>query len=141
MKRSYTILYVDDDIDDLHFISDAFEKYTDHLTVIHANNGIEGLKVLEKMHNSGSLPCLLIIDINMPVMDGKQMLEQLRAKLPFKYLPVILFSTSQSEKDREFAKNHDADFISKPKKYNELESLVSDFVTKCRIEVKKDSLV
>lgn len=137
MKRSYTILYVDDDIDDLHLISDAFEKYTDHLIVLHACNGLEGLETLEKMHEAGSLPCLLIIDINMPIMDGKQMLEKLRTHSLFKDLPVILFSTSNSENDKQFAERHDADFIPKPAKYSELKSLVSKFVSKCKIEVKK----
>ncbi len=37
-ERTSTILYVDDDTDDLLLISDAFEKYTDHLTVLHAHN-------------------------------------------------------------------------------------------------------
>jgi CheY-like chemotaxis protein len=73
VKKSYTILYVDDDIDDLLLISEAFQKYTDHLTVIHASNGVEGLKCLNKFLQQGKLPCLVILDINMPVMNGKEM--------------------------------------------------------------------
>jgi len=89
MKRSYTILYVDDDADDLALISEAFEKYTDHLKVLHAANGVEGLKVLDKLHKEDKLPCLLIIDINMPIMDGKQMLKMLRDQRTYTQLPVI----------------------------------------------------
>ncbi len=139
MKRSYTILYVDDDMDDLLIISEAFERYTDHLSVVHASNGIEGLKTLENMSKKGSLPCLLIIDINMPIMDGKQMLQKLRAQTRYDGLPVILFSTSSSARDRKFAEENHAEFISKPNGYGELESLVEQFVTKCRIEVRKSA--
>lgn len=135
MKRSYTVLYVDDDIDDLLLISEAFQKYTDHLTVIHAGNGVEGLKCLDKLHREGRLPCLVIIDINMPVMDGKQMLQKLRSS-PNRDLPVILFSTSQSESDKTFAERYAADFMSKPAKYSELKSLVEQFVSRCLFEVK-----
>jgi CheY-like chemotaxis protein len=139
MKRSYTILYVDDDLDDLHLISEAFEKYTDHLSVIHAYNGVEGLRTLEKMHKEESLPCLVIVDINMPVMGGKQMLEKLRAKPYYHDLPVIMFSTSQSQHDKAFAEKYDADFISKPEKYNELNALVEQFVNRCRFEIKNSA--
>lgn len=138
VKKSYTILYVDDDIDDLHLISEAFQKYTDHLTVIHAANGIEGLKYLNRLYQQGSLPCLVIIDINMPLMDGKQMLQKLRQS-PYKDLPVILFTTSQSDTDQSFADKYDADFISKPANYNDLKALVDQFVSKCRFEVKKSA--
>lgn len=139
MNTSYTILYVDDDIDDLQLISDAFEKYTDHLRVIHASNGREGLRTLDKMCKETSLPCLVIIDINMPVMDGKEMLEKIRTQPQYRGLPVIIFSTSQSERDRKFAENFDAQFISKPSRYDELKSLVDQFVNKCRFEVMKSA--
>ena len=137
MNKSYTILYVDDDLDDLHLISDAFQKYTDNLTVVHAGDGVEGLKVLQTMHEEGSLPCLVIVDINMPIMNGKQMLEKMRGLPAYKNLPVILFSTSDSFNDKSFAEKHEADFISKPAKYNELKSLVGEFVSRCRFEVNK----
>ena len=134
MKRNYSILYVDDDVDDLFLISEAFEKFTDDLTVVHAENGVEGLKTLEKMEEN--LPCLVIIDINMPIMDGKEMIVKLRTHSQFKNLPVIMFSTSGSEKDKQFAEDNDAEFISKPASYTELKSLVRQFVNKCRFDVK-----
>lgn len=137
MKRSYTVLYVDDDIDDLYLISDAFEKYTDHLTVVHAGNGMHGLQVLQKMNDNGELPCLVVIDINMPIMDGKQMLKKLRELPRYKDLSVILFSTSNSSVDKEFARSYQAEFISKPLSYSEMKSLIAQFVSKCRFEVKR----
>jgi CheY-like chemotaxis protein len=73
----------------------------------------------------------------MPVMDGKQMLKKLREHTEYKDLPVILFSTSNSPADKEFAHNHDAEFISKPVNYSGMKSLVEQFVNKCRFEVKK----
>jgi CheY-like chemotaxis protein len=137
MKRSYTILYVDDDADDLMLIAEAFERYTDHLTVVHANNGVEGLRTLDKMYKEHKLPCLVVIDINMPIMDGKQMLRKLRDHAGYKDLPVVMFSTSHSLQDHEFAETYDAEFVSKPSKYRELEALVEQFVSKCRFEAQK----
>ena len=136
MSRSYTILYVDDDKDDLAVISDAFEKYTDHLRIIHAHNGFEGLQLLKLMKKSSTLPCLIILDINMPVMDGKEALAEIRKNPDYKKIPVVVFSTSNKPSDRVFAESMGADFITKPSTYLKLESLVSEFVEKCLIEEK-----
>jgi CheY-like chemotaxis protein len=135
MKTSYTILYVDDDMDDLLLIGEAFEKYTDHLRVVHAKNGMEGLARLRSMQSKGSLPCLVILDINMPVMNGKELLRSMRQEKAFQNLPVIMFSTSNNPTDRLFAEKLEADYITKPLDYSNLKSLVSDFVSRCKYEV------
>ena len=96
MKTSYSILYVDDDIDDLFLISEAFGKFAHALAVVHAENGVEGLKTLEKMQEN--LPCLVIIDINMPIMDGLETTAYLK-KIK-SAIKVIFFS---SEDSTEFA--------------------------------------
>ena len=133
--RSYTILYVDDDHDDLLLVSEAFEKHTDDLRVIHAYNGLEALRILGKMKLDNSLPCLIILDINMPVMDGKETLKAIKDAEHFKEIPAVLFSTSTSGPDKKFAEDLGADFITKPIKYAHLENLVEQFVEKCRFEV------
>jgi CheY-like chemotaxis protein len=133
MNTSYTILYIEDDQDDLMLIAEAFEKYTDHLRVVHAPNGYEGLLALERMKQNGSLPCLIIIDINMPVMDGNETLRQIRSENEYNELPVVMFSTSSNPSDKKLAAELDADFMTKPSSIKEMEILVSAFVNKCRI--------
>lgn len=135
MKTSYTILYVDDDLDDLMLITDAFQKYTHHLNVIHAHNGLEGLRTLERMNENGQVPCLVIIDINMPVMNGKEMLKKMRSNKHFHHLPVILFSTSNRKEDQLYAQGLEADYITKPINFTDLEDLVEAFISKCKFEV------
>ena len=135
-NTSYTILYVDDDHDDLTLIAEAFEKYTSHLRVTHAHNGYECLQVLRKMHEQESLPCLIILDVNMPVMDGKQCLTKIKSIEEYKEVPVIMFSTSSREKDKTFAKNLGADFIMKPATFSDIEALVKQFVDKCSLQAR-----
>lgn len=135
MNESYTILYVDDDMDDLLLVTEAFEKYTDHLRVIHAHNGLDGWTKLRSMKTKGSLPCLLILDINMPVMNGKELLKNIREDESFHHLPVVVFSTSSNVNDKTFAESLDAEYVTKPLDFSDLKSLVAGFVTKCKYEL------
>jgi CheY-like chemotaxis protein len=135
MTSRYTILYIDDDQDDLLIISQAFQKYSDHFTVIHAYHGNEGLEILAKMNEEGHLPCLVILDLNMPVMDGKQTLSEIRKHEDYKSIPIILFSTSGVKQDKEFVENLNADFVTKPIHFSDMENIVKEFVQKCKLEI------
>lgn len=137
MKRSYTILYVDDDHDDLLLLAEAFEQYTDHLIVKHAYNGFEGIQTLEEMNRNGSLPCLIILDINMPVMDGKATLTKIKNTEAYKDIPVVMFSTSQNPNDVSFAENLGAEYFIKPISYNNMKELVGDFVKRCNLQIAR----
>ena len=135
MSKKYTILYCEDDDDDLLIISDAFEKYTEDLRIHHARNGHEGLEILKSMSEEQKLPCMIILDINMPLMDGKQALREIRKVKDYSNIPIVVFSTSQSEKERRFVESLGAEFIAKPETYINLEAVVKAFVDKCKIDV------
>lgn len=137
MKQSYTILYVDDDQDDLLLITEAFAKYTEKLTVINACNGHDGIQTLEKMNRNGSLPCLIIMDINMPVLNGLDALVQIRSQAEFKDIPIVLFSTSSNHKDAEFAAQWGAGYLTKPTSYGDLQDLVKEFVSWCSVKFEE----
>lgn len=74
-----------------------------------ASNGLEGLQVIEKNWID-----LVLVDINMPVMNGQKMIEELRAKPETSKLPVIVVSTDGSEACEEMAQRHAAHFVHKP---------------------------
>jgi CheY-like chemotaxis protein len=135
MTSKHTILYAEDDLDDLFFVKEAFEKH-DHIKVVHAINGLEALNILESLQEIDSLPCLIILDINMPLMDGKETLERIKSQKEFTNVPVVLFSTSSSLNDRQFAQAKGAELITKPLKFDDLEGIAKAFVEKCNFESK-----
>lgn len=128
-----TILYAEDDLDDLDMVRLAFEKH-DEIEIIHANDGNQALSRLHTMLATKSLPCLIILDINMPGMDGRQTLMQIKAMEAFQQIPVVMFTTSNSPMDMEFAKKHGADFVTKPLRFEEIENLAADFTRRCNFE-------
>lgn len=133
----HTILYADDDLDDLFIVSQAFKAQESDVTIIHAKNGLEALTYLDELHARNTRPCLVILDINMPGMNGREALVKIRQSNIFKKLPVVLFTTSSSLLDREFARKWNADFITKPLIYSELEGLARIFISLCGSEISK----
>ena len=108
------ILLIDDDEVDVISVKRAMQKVnvTSHLQV--AQNGVQALKLLRQQHQA-TRPSIIILDLNMPQMDGFQFLEELRADDELKSIPVIILTTSSAENDKIKAfQSHVAGYIVKP---------------------------
>lgn len=136
MVSKHTIVYAEDDMDDVFMVQQAFEQH-DHIKVIHAPNGSEALLVLEEMLTDNKKPCLVILDINMPVLNGKETLLRIKNHDELNDIPVVLFTTSSSLHDKTFAEQWAAELIVKPLHYSDLESIARQFVDKCNFEINK----
>ncbi len=130
------ILYAEDDLDDLDMVKLAFEKH-DEIEIIHASDGNQALHYLNNLQPGDALPCLIILDINMPGMDGRQALLQIKQAEAFQHIPVVMFTTSNSPMDIEFARRHGADFVTKPLRFEEIENLAAEFTLRCNVEMSK----
>lgn len=94
MKKITSILLVDDDLDDREIFSEAISAVDDTIKVEFAVNGIEALKQLQ----SGNVkPDVIFSDINMPLMNGMQLLEEISKLSGLKMLPFIMYTTSSSK--------------------------------------------
>lgn len=129
--HQHTILYVEDDLDDLLMIRQAFEQLDNSINIVHARNGLEALQQLNQSKANNQLPCVIVLDINMPGMNGRDTLIRIRQSEDFKNISVVLFTTSSSELDRSFARKWGARFITKPLIYAELEELAQQFISFC----------
>jgi CheY-like chemotaxis protein len=132
------VFYADDDSDDLELVGDAFARYTNNVKVVTAKNGAQALSGLQSLYEDGSIPCLIILDINMPVLNGKEVLKRIKNLPRLQSVPVVLFTTSSSPQDKEFAKNHDAGFVTKPLDVSQMEIITELFVDHCSDEIKKN---
>jgi CheY-like chemotaxis protein len=131
------ILYADDDIDDLQLVEEAFTNYSSNVEVITATDGIKALRYLKDITSSDAKPCLVILDINMPRMSGKEVLVEIRKTAELKDTPVVLFSTSSLQQDIEFAKRHEAGFITKPIDARQMEIIADQFIEHCTEEIQR----
>jgi len=107
-----TCLLVDDDEDDKEIFCIALEKIDPAIDCITASDGREALSILS---DESFTPDFIFLDLNMPRMDGKECLKEIRKKSRLNHIPVIIFTTSSAEKDKEETKQLGANsFITKP---------------------------
>ncbi len=113
-ERMTTILLVEDDVVDVMNVKRAFER--NHiLNPLHvASDGIEGLELLRGVLRSAER-LIVLLDINMPRMNGIEMLRALRADPDLRTTPVVVLTTSNDDRDRIEAYNLNvAGYLLKP---------------------------
>lgn len=133
----HVVLYADDDKDDLFLVEDAFQQYTSNVELVTVPDGTSALDYLNRLSPLDPTPCLIILDINMPGMNGKETLKEIRNHTRFQETPVVLFTTSSYPKDRSFAENYNAGFITKPLDAKQMATITSLFIDHCNDEIRK----
>ena len=119
MKRILSCLVIDDDEDDLEIFLLCVRQVSANIDCRTANNGHEALLMFES--DKEYAPGYIFLDVNMPKMNGKQLLKELKNDTHFKFIPVFIYSTSSNNEDkRDTIGNGAADFIVKPNSYSEL---------------------
>src|SRR5437763_1991043 len=108
------VIYADDDIDDMDLVEEACKQYANNVKVITFRDGSQILSYLKSMTDDAPFPCLIILDINMPVLNGKDVLVRLQQIERFNSTPVVLFTTSSMPLDKSFAERYHAGFVTKP---------------------------
>jgi CheY-like chemotaxis protein len=135
-ENAIVIFYADDDPDDREFLTEAFKNHPADVRLITCENGVEAIRYFNNCLPSGSLPCLIILDMNMPMIGGKEVLRQLRRMERVKDIPVVLFTTSSQEADKVFAHRYNAGFITKPISIEQMENIVDQLVDHCTDDIK-----
>lgn len=130
------VLYADDDRDDRHFVRTALFSREADIELKTFPNAIALLQFILDQDEDEPLPCLIILDVNMPQMNGKEALKNLRSFKKYKDVPVILFSTSTLPSDFLFAEDHKAAFFTKPLNENQMEIIIEKFLEHCKENAK-----
>lgn len=130
------VLYADDDQDDIELVKDAFSHFPD-VEVVAFADGEALLSYAKHLASSGVSPCLIILDINMPRMNGKETLKMLRNEDAYEDIPIILFTTSTLPSEAAFAKSFNAGFVTKPLRADQITLIADTFIEHCSDEIKR----
>jgi len=106
------ILLVEDDPDDVELLESAFKDYNIpfEFTVI-----TQGDKVLSHLENCNEYPDVIVLDLNLPKMHGREILTRIKMNDGFKTIPLLVLTTSSTKTDMDFCLEAGADhYLVKP---------------------------
>lgn len=120
MNSKNPIVIVDDDADDRSLIKDAFLENNADKNFVLLENGDMLLEFLQSVSDA-EFPCLILLDLNMPGKDGREVLLEIKKDSRMHHIPVVVFSTSSLDKDRIISYELGANcFLTKPSSYQEM---------------------
>jgi CheY-like chemotaxis protein len=125
------ILLADDDTDDTELFCEAVAEVDPD---VQCDAVFDGSEVLAKLNDHEyPRPDMIVLDINMPDVNGWETLKAIRAGERYAELPVFIYSTSSVERDKQIAKDLEASgFFTKPERFEEVKALVKILIDRCR---------
>lgn len=121
------VLLVEDSPGDVRLTQEAFREANITIKLHVAPDGVEAMEFLrnEGSHAESPRPDLILLDLNLPRMDGREVLALIKADADLKSIPTVILTTSEAEAD--IAKSYDLQancYLSKPVQLDSFESLV-----------------
>ena len=127
------ILLGEDDADDQEMLKEVFTSIDTAFVLFFVNNGSEILSALEKL-NDDQLPCLIVLDYNMPGLNGADILRELSTNERYKNIPKVVWSTAVSENFKNTCLELGAiDYVIKPNNMTGLEDVARYMLSLCLV--------
>ena len=111
------ILLVEDNLGDARLAEEALKDSKVHNNLYHVEDGVEAMRFLRRQENYADvpLPDLILLDLNLPRKDGREVLAEIKEDPELRLIPVVVLSTSETEKDvAETYRLHANAYIVKP---------------------------
>jgi len=123
----------EDDADDQEMLKEVFRSIDTAFVLFFVNNGKEIISALEKLKDD-QMPCLIVLDYNMPGLNGADILRELSTNERYKNIPKVVWSTSGSEKFRNICLELGAvDYVIKPNNVVGLEEVARYMLSLCLV--------
>jgi CheY-like chemotaxis protein len=131
-EKSKTVLHIDDDPEDREMVHEAIRSIDRSFIVLEARDGESGIEFLKKAKSSGNLPCLVILDINMPGMNGFETYNEIKKDEVLNTLPVVIFTTTDFLKEGQRQGNEQLPIFIKPDNIKDLAASIQKILTHCK---------
>ncbi len=141
---SIEVLLVEDSPGDVRLTREAFGEANKSIRLHVAADGVEAMAFLKRQgtHAAAPRPGIILLDLNLPKMDGREVLVHIKEDSDLKTIPIVILTTSESEVD--IAKSYELQancYLSKPVQLDAFEALVrsiNDFwMTKVKLPAQK----
>lgn len=120
--KAFTCFLIDDDVDDQETFVSALSKISSSIRNVSASNGREAL---DKLAAGEVAPDIIFLDLNMPLMNGREFLKAIAGKERYRRIPIIILSTSSdSDTISETLQLGAKEFVTKPVRYADWETVL-----------------
>jgi CheY-like chemotaxis protein len=131
MNNAKHILLGEDDIDDQEILQEVFSSIDSNLDLKFFNNGREVIQHLETI-DEHQMPCLIVLDFNMPELNGAEILRLLGDNTRIQHIPKVIWSTSDAPAYKAVCLELGAlDYLVKPSRIHLLEETARHMLTYC----------
>jgi two-component system, chemotaxis family, response regulator Rcp1 len=127
--KSIEVLLVEDSPGDVRLTKEAFREVNDAVHVNVAADGVEAMDFLNRLGNYADAPRpdLILLDLNLPRMDGREVLARIKSDDSLKTIPTVILSTSEAAADIEKSYELRANcYLAKPVLFDAFDSLVKN---------------
>lgn len=132
--KAFSILIADDDAEDLELIEEAIHNMEPDADLHLVTNGKAVIEFLQPLAVE-NLPCLIVLDYNMPELNGSQVLSQICAEARYDDIPKIILSTSSAPLHiEECMSNGATEYWVKPNNMKDLDTLARKILDICKAE-------
>jgi len=131
--EKYQILWADDDQDDLMIMREVIHSITSDCSIIEVENGRKVMEYLHNVKSAKDFPSLIVLDMNMPIMSGRETLAAIKADPELSGIPLVVFTTSNSDLDRMFCQRFGVEMYTKPLTFAGMQQVVSGLFQICKI--------
>jgi CheY-like chemotaxis protein len=132
MKKRF-ILIAEDDADDRYLMKTALSETGITEEVEYVENGVELINYMESIieeNGETNYPKFILLDLNMPKMDGREVLKTMKSNEAYRKIPIIVFSTTKNQLEVKRCYDLGANtYIVKPVSYDTLVSTIRDICT------------
>lgn len=141
------VLLVEDSPGDVRLTQEAFREANNSIRLHVATDGVEAMEFLrhEGAHASAPRPALILLDLNLPKMDGREVLAHIKADPALKTIPTVILTTSDAEADIVKSYQLQANcYLSKPVQLDDFEALVRSinefWMTRAKLPPQKQAV-
>ncbi|HMJ47251.1 MAG TPA: response regulator [Ferruginibacter sp.] len=121
------ILLIEDDLDDIELLQEALKSggVSYEMEIIH-----DGSDALNYLRDNGEGPDIIILDLNLPKVHGREVILEIKSIPAFKHIPLLILSTSSSKEDMDYAyKNGATKYLVKPSNVQQINETVNAIVS------------
>jgi CheY-like chemotaxis protein len=123
------VLHIDDDAEDREMVQEAINSIDQSFILLEAKNGREAIDFLNNAKSLGSLPCLIILDVNMPAMNGFDVYNEIKKDDTLKAIPTVIFTTAAVFKENQNKGNEHLPVFVKPDTLKDFIASIKEILT------------